>query len=70
MFCKNCGKELKDGARFCNRCGTCLISEGSNQEKNKIKQEDNSMDTTGILIILAILTSFILTFIIIQLQEF
>ena len=49
MFCKNCGKELKDEARFCNRCGTCLISEGNNQEKNKIKQEDNSMDTTGIL---------------------
>lgn len=70
MFCKNCGKELKDEARFCNRCGTCLISEGNNQEKNKIKQEYNSMDTTGILIILAILTSFILTFIIIQIQEF
>ena len=70
MFCKNCGKELKDEARCCNRCGPCLISEGNNQEKNKIKQEDNSMDTTGILIILAILTSFILTFIIIQIQEF
>ncbi len=22
MKCKNCGKELRDGARFCNQCGT------------------------------------------------
>lgn len=22
MFCKNCGHELKDGARFCGKCGT------------------------------------------------
>ena len=22
MFCKNCGKEIKDGATFCNYCGT------------------------------------------------
>ena len=22
MFCKNCGKELKDGALFCEECGT------------------------------------------------
>ena len=36
--CKNCGKELKDEARFCNRCGTCLISEGNNQEKNKYSE--------------------------------
>lgn len=63
MFCKNCGKELKDGARFCNRCGTCLISEGNNQEKNKIKQEDNSAYITNILITSAILISILLIFI-------
>lgn len=22
MFCKNCGKNLSDGAKFCNGCGT------------------------------------------------
>ena len=22
MFCKNCGKEIKDGAAFCSECGT------------------------------------------------
>ncbi len=24
MFCKNCGIELKDGARFCASCGTAI----------------------------------------------
>lgn len=63
MFCKNCGKELKEGARFCNRCGTCLISEANSKEKNKIKQEDNSAYVTNILIISAILISILLIFI-------
>lgn len=22
MFCKNCGNELKDGVKFCGKCGT------------------------------------------------
>lgn len=22
MFCKNCGKEMKDGSAFCSECGT------------------------------------------------
>lgn len=34
MFCKNCGKELKEGARFCNICGTCLISEENNKQED------------------------------------
>lgn len=27
MFCKNCGKELPDSAKFCSGCGTPVISE-------------------------------------------
>ncbi len=23
MFCKNCGNEIKDNAKFCSSCGTC-----------------------------------------------
>ncbi len=26
MFCKNCGKELLDGAAFCSACGTAVTS--------------------------------------------
>lgn len=25
MFCTNCGKPVKDGARFCSGCGAKLI---------------------------------------------
>lgn len=24
MFCKNCGNEIKDGAKFCDKCGTTI----------------------------------------------
>ena len=27
MFCKNCGKEIADGARFCASCGASVESE-------------------------------------------
>ncbi len=26
MFCTNCGKQVPDGAKFCNECGTNLIT--------------------------------------------
>lgn len=26
MFCKNCGNELRDGAKFCNNCGVAVQS--------------------------------------------
>lgn len=37
MFCKNCGKELKDTAKFCPACGT-QVEAGMN-EKNASKQQ-------------------------------
>ena len=27
MFCNNCGKEIKEGAKFCNYCGAAQIVE-------------------------------------------
>lgn len=27
MFCRKCGKELSDNAKFCNRCGTPVIKD-------------------------------------------
>ena len=29
MFCKNCGKEINDDAKYCNFCGIDLINESS-----------------------------------------
>lgn len=34
MFCKNCGNELKEGVKFCSKCGTPVgvIQTSENQE--------------------------------------
>ncbi len=34
MFCKNCGKELKDGAVFCEECGAKVESTAFDGEPN------------------------------------
>ena len=36
MFCRKCGQELPDGARFCNRCGT-PCEENIPQEQDNVK---------------------------------
>ncbi len=40
MFCRNCGKELPDGAKFCNGCGT-KVGEGNVANKEAIKSADD-----------------------------
>ena len=42
MFCRECGSELKNGAKFCVNCGTAVedLSESSNYEKNGATEEN------------------------------
>ena len=35
MFCKNCGKELKEGAKFCTGCGTAVTFPKSLDEADR-----------------------------------
>lgn len=42
MFCRKCGKELSDNAKFCNRCGTPVIKDNkieSNLDNETPQQE-------------------------------
>lgn len=50
MFCKNCGNEMKDGVKFCGKCGTLIINDdyehqdadiidGGSKEINKTDKE-------------------------------
>lgn len=32
MFCNNCGKEIAEGATFCNTCGTPLNGQPAQQK--------------------------------------
>ena len=38
MYCKNCGRELKDGTRFCDRCGQSVKQ--SNKTDNAIRRKE------------------------------
>lgn len=40
MFCKYCGKELKDGSRFCVHCGARLEEEAAAAVEAEVQQED------------------------------
>lgn len=43
MFCKNCGKELKDGTAFCPECGTKIVcSNGENINIENISTEKSN----------------------------
>lgn len=35
MFCKNCGKELKDGALFCTSCGQKVLMPGASAQSHQ-----------------------------------
>lgn len=40
MFCKECGNELKDGAMFCGKCGTKVVSENAEDVVNAAATEE------------------------------
>lgn len=49
-FCKNCGKEIEDGTKFCPSCGAAQEGkEGSDTSdlENKLKNLNNTADTTA-----------------------
>lgn len=35
MFCKNCGKEIKDGIKFCPNCGAPTVNENAEVDSNE-----------------------------------
>ena len=59
MICNNCGKELKEGAKFCGYCGTKTeqkIENGQPKENISKKQKENKKKKTVIIISCILLT--------------
>lgn len=40
MFCTNCGKNVIDGAKFCNHCGVPIVSSGENKEPSVVSADN------------------------------
>ena len=38
QYCKNCGRQLKEGARFCDRCGHSVRQEKNTESEKKQRQ--------------------------------
>ena len=43
MFCKDCGKEMKDGTTLCPECGTKTESSNVKQVSNEMPVSDTNM---------------------------
>lgn len=41
MYCKNCGTEIREGAKFCASCGTAVEAEPKKEEFDFSKRYDN-----------------------------
>ena len=48
MFCPNCGKELEDESKFCNRCGEKIDNDEINEKDNKTPEEHKRLDLNNI----------------------
>ena len=59
MICDNCGNKLREGATFCNKCGTHVMAEdtneSANQEKTYVTQTKPKQKT--VIIIIAVLAA-------------
>lgn len=64
MFCKNCGSELKEGARFCGKCGTPIGSSNAptrqNAPESRIVNAGSAIDGKIAVFYLAATALFIL----------
>ena len=49
MFCNNCGKELRDGAKFCPACGIPVQTESAPAEETPLCAEEQPAVGTIIL---------------------
>lgn len=62
MYCRNCGNELKENARFCSICGTSI-----NEEKQQVieiieeKEEKIESKANNVTVLLLVLVTMIIS---------
>ena len=59
MFCRNCGAQLADSAKFCDSCGAQTVAEQANifaqAEKNRAENPPSYLDLKTAIIITVML---------------
>ena len=57
MYCKNCGKEIKDGVLYCPMCGksTGVTEQGGNRESSPKKKKPNPKFIIGIMVVVMLI---------------
>lgn len=71
MFCKNCGKEIDDNAKFCMNCGNSINEDNNNKENDKVNKilenlnNDTKKKPSNKIFKLLIIVGFIVAIIII-----
>ena len=46
MYCKNCGKEVKEGEKFCRECGTSLDNNTTGKKVEPITVNNSTATAT------------------------
>lgn len=62
MYCRNCGKELPDGSKFCSECG-CQIEEKqsiTNEQEFEVKQDNTVTEQKNKIILLVSKIAFVI----------
>ena len=59
MYCKNCGRQLKEGTRFCDRCGQSVRKNNQNSQTTKRKEIEELKGSVMIFIIVALLIAIV-----------
>jgi len=68
MFCKNCGKKLKDGVNFCKNCGSSVASINNAAHKAETKKNIINKNVLNGLIIITVIT-FLIAIIVVSANE-
>lgn len=55
MYCKNCGSQIDDDSKFCDKCGQTIskneennsnVEQSSNEKKDNVNNDDNNIEYT------------------------
>lgn len=59
MFCKKCGNQLKDGAKFCPKCGCQVLEEVNDQTSSLTRQKQKAGKNWLIILVILVIVGVV-----------